>query len=452
MTLHGALSIIVTVKSGMEEELANLLQQIEKDPGHNPLLPLAQIDSIHFARFVVCPARPDAKGRIIPSRLVFTTNYDQPLGDHLQKLTTITGPGLWKIFSCTDPSPGGLFDPNTLAAFLDRHSIKANTFYVGVANRSVQQIRQDSQLREDIQQFLDHNGKGLETKNALDIREEIRQFLSADPAAAGTRKPNTATTPTGKPNAATTPTNKPIPSWAHEPNPDTTASHTLARIARLSLAVILFLALSPLIIPLLLIWVLILLYQELTGPNIKCSIEKDHLDQLLVRETGIVQNQFSAFGDLKPGWIRYHTVMTLLRVVNFLAPYLFSKGALSGIPTVHFARWLIINEGRQMLFLSNYDGNSEGYLRDFIDIAAKQLTLLFSHTVGYPRTILMVFGGAKDANGFMAWARQNQLITNVWYSANPSVTVKNIFQNARIRKGLYGSMTERQARDWLQLF
>jgi len=105
-----------------------------------------------------------------------------------------------------------------------------------------------------------------------------------------------------------------------------------------------------------------------------------------------------------------------------------------------------------MLFLSNYDGNSEGYLRDFIDIAGKQLTLLFSNTIGYPRTVLMVFGGAKDANGFMAWARQNQLITNVWYSANPSVTVKNIFQNAKIRKGLYGSMTERAARDWLQLF
>jgi len=434
MTLHGALTIVVTVKPGMENELADLLQQIEKDPGHNPLLPFAQIDSIHFARFVICPTRLDARGRIIPSCLVFTTNYDQPLSGHLQKLTTITGPGLWKVFSYTDPFPGGPFDPNNLAAFLNRHSIKANTFYVGVANRSVQQIRQDAQLRDDIQQFLDHNGKRLETKNARDIREEIRQFLSTRPGA----------TPTGKPSPGQT--------WTHEPNPDNTASYTLSRIARLSLAVILSLALSPIIIPLALIWVLILLYQELTRPNIKCSIEKDHLEQLLERETGIVQNQFSAFGDLKPGWIRYYTIMTLLRLTNFMAPYLFSKGSLSGIPSVHFARWLIINEGRQMLFLSNYDGNSEGYLRDFIDIAGKQLTLLFSNTIGYPRTVLMVFGGAKDANGFMAWARQNQLITNVWYSANPSVTVKNIFQNAKIRKGLYGSMTERAARDWLQLF
>jgi hypothetical protein len=424
MTLHGAFSIIVTIKSGKEEELASLLQQINTDPGHNPILPLGSISSIHFARFVICPARPDAKGRTIPSRLVFTSNYDQPFSHHLRDLITLTGPGLWKVFSHTDAFPDVPFDPNILAAFLNRQSIKTNTFYVGVGNRSVQQIRRDSQLREGIQQFLDQKRNYFETKKAMAIREEIRQFLAAGSAS----------------------------TWTQEPNPDSSTSYMLSHMARLFLAVILVLALSPLVIPLLLIWVLILLYQELTGPNIKCRIEKGHLERLLERETGTVQNQFSAFGDLKPGWIRYYTIVALLRITNFLAPYLFSRGSLSGIPTVHFARWLIINEGRQMLFLSNYDGNSEGYLRDFIDIAAKQLTLLFAHTVGYPRTQLMVFGGAKDANGFMAWARQNQLITNVWYSANPSVTVKNIFRNAKIRKGLYGSMTERQARDWLQLF
>ena len=237
-----------------------------------------------------------------------------------------------------------------------------------------------------------------------------------------------------------------------KPDPNSTPAYTLSQTLRLCLVIIIFLILLPLILPLGLIWVLIILYQELTGTNVKCSIEKPHLDELLARETGIVQNQFSAFGNVKPGWFRYHTMVALLKLTDFLAPYIFSKGALSGIPTVHFARWLILSEGRQMLFLSNYDGNSEGYLKDFIDIAAKQLTLLFSHTIGYPMTWLMVFGGAKDAKGFMQWARQNQLLTNVWYSANPSVSVKNIFQNSNIRNGLYGVMSERQASNWLRLF
>ena len=35
----------------------------------------------------------------------------------------------------------------------------------------------------------------------------------------------------------------------------------------------------------------------------------------------------------------------------------------------------------------------------------------------------------KDAKGFMDWARHNQIITDVWYSANPTLSVKNIYQN-----------------------
>ena len=265
----------------------------------------------------------------------------------------------------------------------------------------------------------------LADKPAGEIREEIRHFVSANPGL----------------------------TWAKQPDPVSTPPYALSMALDLFLVLLVFLILSPILIPLALIWVLIILYQELTGLNAKCSIEKARLDSLVIRETGIVQNQFSAFGNVKPGWFRYHTMIFLLKLTDFLAPYIFSKGALSGIPTASaFARWLIISQGRQMLFLSNYDGNSEGYLRDFIDIAGKQLTLLFSHTVGYPKTWLMVFGGAKDASGFMAWARQSQLITNVWYSANPSVSVKNIFQNSNIRSGLYGPMNEKQASAWLQLF
>jgi len=104
-----------------------------------------------------------------------------------------------------------------------------------------------------------------------------------------------------------------------------------------------------------------------------------------------------------------------------------------------------------MLFLSNYDGNSEDYLLDFIHIAAKQLTLMFCHTQGYPKTRLMVFGGAKDAEGFMAWARYHQIITNVWYSANKAVSVMNIYKNNKIRNGLYGSMTEAEAQKWISI-
>jgi hypothetical protein len=63
----------------------------------------------------------------------------------------------------------------------------------------------------------------------------------------------------------------------------------------------------------------------------------------------------------------------------------------------------------------------------------------------------MIFGGAKDAEGFMAWARYKQIITNVWYSANTQVSVMNIYQNNKIRNGLYGNMTEAKAKEWISM-
>src|ERR1700744_3806671 len=164
MTLHGALSIITTVSPGREAALTALLQQIDADPGSNPLIPFSNIGSIHFARFVICPARPDAKGNPVPCRLVFTTNYDRSSQDHLTELIQHAGHGLWIIFSYCEGFPADTaagntppFDPNTLKNYLNQRSVKPNTFYVGVGHRSVAQIRQENQLRKDIQHYLDLN-------------------------------------------------------------------------------------------------------------------------------------------------------------------------------------------------------------------------------------------------------------------------------------------------------
>lgn len=424
MTLHGALSIVAKLQAGTEANLAALLDSIETNPADNPLLPFGKIRTVHFARFVICPAKPDVNGKIVPAQLIFTTNYDQPLAVHLKELIDHAGPGLWQVFSFCEDFPKDSYNESLLSQFFQANSKKANTFYVGVGNRSVEQIRIENALRTEIEYFLDLNKTRLGTLNAKQAREEITRYVSGNPAL----------------------------NWAIKADPLANVNYAWMKALRLSLAILVFLILSPILIPFIIIWCLIVLYLELTEINKNCIIDKKHLENLLIREKGIVQNQFSAFGNVKSGWIRYRTMVFLLRLTDFLAPYLFSKGSLSGIPTVHFARWLVISEGKQMLFLSNYDGNSEGYLRDFIDIAAKQLTLLFSNTDGYPKTWLMIFGGASDAERFMEWARQNQIITNVWYSANPTVSVKNIYQNSKIRNGLTGEMNERQARQWLQLF
>ena len=424
MTLHGALSIILNIKPGKKESLERLLQEIDKDVNQNSLIPFSKFSDIHFARFIVLDKSHDVNGNPIQERLIFTTNHDLPFDKHLNELIQFGGNGLWKVFSMCDNFIEGEYDDLILRKFITENNYKAETFYVGVGDRSVTEIKEENILRKEIEKFIDDNRDNLIMKDEIELRKDIQNFVFE---------------------------NKEL-EFANIPVPEPPSDWTFVKIAKLMLVIIGVILFLPLVILFLLIWMTIVLIIESNTKDEKCFIDREHVRELLNNENGIVQNQFSAYGNLKPGFFRLTTLKFILALTDFLAPYIFSKGRLSGIPTVHFARWIILSEGRQMIFLSNYDGNSEGYLRDFINIAAKQLTLIFTHVVGYPKTRLMIFGGAKDAKGFMEWARQNQLITNVWFNAYPDLSVKNIFRNSKIRNGLYGEMNEIQAGNWLKLF
>lgn len=422
MAEHGALSIVVEIKPGKKQQLREQFLEIEKlGIDTNPIVPFAQLASVHFARFVVFDEGLDASGAPFPARLTFTTNYDLPYADHLNELVSKAGNGLWTIFSMCLNFPEGTYSPNKLLEYLKANSGKTETFYVGVGHRSVLQIKQENELREAIETYADSQKNIFKGKDATFIRNKIVEYVNANPALA----------------------------WAKIPAPKASLQENILFYGKLLIATFLLILLLPIIVPFLIVWMTLIFINEIRTKDVVMKINKNHVRSLVERETMIVQSQFSAMGNVKPGVVRKATMLFLLRMTNFLAPYLFSKGKLSGIPTVQFARWLIVNDGKQMIFLSNFDGNSENYLRDFINIAGRQLTLMFCHTVGYPKTRLMFFGGAKDAEGFMAWARSFQVITNVWYSANKNVTVKNIFHNSAIRDGLYGEMGEHEARKWL---
>jgi hypothetical protein len=123
-----------------------------------------------------------------------------------------------------------------------------------------------------------------------------------------------------------------------------------------------------------------------------------------------------------------------------------------GIPSIHFARWVIVDEGRRLIFFSNFDGSWENYLGDFIDKAAPGLTSVWSNCVGFPRTKGLSGGGATDEQKFKAYSRASQIPTQVWYSAYKWLSVPNINNNTRIRLGLYGEMDRAEAEEWLRRF
>lgn len=118
---------------------------------------------------------------------------------------------------------------------------------------------------------------------------------------------------------------------------------------------------------------------------------------------------------------------------------------LGGIPSIHFAKWLLIDGGRRLLFFSNYDGSWESYLGDFVDGAAAGLNLAWACTDRYPRTKAFVYGGADDEQRFKAWARAHQRPTEVFYSAYPRSTVATINNATWVRHGLHSERLEGDA-------
>jgi hypothetical protein len=114
-------------------------------------------------------------------------------------------------------------------------------------------------------------------------------------------------------------------------------------------------------------------------------------------------------------------------------------GQLGRIPSIHFAKWLLIDDSRRLVFFSNYDSSWESYLGDFIDQASFGLNVAWACTEGYPRTQILAIGGARDEERFKAWGRACQRPTPVFYSAYPDLSVASINNNTWIRVGLHRS-------------
>ncbi|HEX9104655.1 MAG TPA: hypothetical protein VF997_20735, partial [Polyangia bacterium] len=174
----------------------------------------------------------------------------------------------------------------------------------------------------------------------------------------------------------------------------------------------------------------------------------EQLNALHAIEDNVVQNQLTHLATIKPGRLRRFALRFVLWVVDLLARFVYNQGHLGGITTIHFARWLLLDDGR-LLFLSNYDGSWESYLGEFVDRAHIGLTGVWSHTEGFPRSRWMILDGATDEEAFKRWTRRCQLPTQVWYSSYPASSIDNIRNAIAVREGLNAHLGEKECRAWL---
>ncbi|HXO75906.1 MAG TPA: hypothetical protein VN824_11735, partial [Puia sp.] len=289
--------------------------------------------------------------------------------------------------------------------------------FVGAPGRTLGEIRQENELRKYIWQFI-HNGNWT-NMSAVAIHQKIKEDVL-------TRQEF---------------------QWAKEPVP-------LPRVnwAGMVLLGLILLILSPLI----LIWIILIhfLYEKSDKPLglAPSQIDETHVRRLEEYEDLTNQNQFTQVLVMKPAWMRLITLQGLMLFAGSLIRNLFVNGKLMGIPTIHFARWVMIDNNQRMLFFSNFDGSWQQYLGDFIDKSGWGLTGIWSNTQNFPRTRFLFTGGAYDEEHFLAWSRYYQVPTAVWYCAYPHLSIKNVMNNSYIRNQLMQNLSEEKAKQFLQRF
>jgi hypothetical protein len=412
-----ALTIVLPIVSGREVSLEALLNEIGTHINSNSHIDFSRLATTHFCRWVVMP--PMAAGK--PCQLAFESNYDGTVEAHLTEFLKVAPVAMHAIYgSCAGypvqrvPSAS---ERGAIVAFLLKYALPYGAFYVAVPGASVQQIRMEAEIRQRLQMHMDRLSKSLtgDSDMLAICRDVLRELRSVPEHAAAI---------------------------------DAADDGASIQPLRLALGGILALAASPI----LLAGLLAIRLKESSDEEIAQLTIPDHALGLMAREDLQVQNQLTHVVPLRTGRLRSATLQVVLKAIDFLARTLFQSGSLGGITSIHFARWVLIDEGKRLLFFSNYDGSWESYLGDFIDKASAGLTAVWSNTQGFPKTFLLLFKGATDEERFKAWTRRYQVPTQLWYSAYPQLTVKNILRNRKICLQLQrGFRTREAAERWLML-
>ncbi len=161
-----------------------------------------------------------------------------------------------------------------------------------------------------------------------------------------------------------------------------------------------------------------------------------HTPCWLTDRAELVQNEMTVMLPVHPrlrGYLR--TILTVARKALQNPP---PDGTLAGVSTVHFGRWMMADGGRNLLFVSNYDGAWETYIGEVAsDRVGRGLDLIWGCCEGYPAT------GAGDIQTFKQVIIDHQYRAEVFYSAYPRHSARNVIRAIRVAESL-GALFERE--------
>ena len=421
--------VAAPVRAGQLAALRDLLRGMNVVPGQadpdNALIPFGRFARLHFARLVVLEDATLADRAAVgappfeaPVLLAFLGECDGPADAQLVEFATLASAGLRRIFSHCE----GFADATDPLSWMRAHAVAPATFYTNWVGRTVRQIREEAALHQALRVRLLHSPTDLPAQAQ---RARLVEYLAAEQSVGRLSLSPPEPTP---------------PKWL--------IGYIVNAIWVVLLLPVLVTAAVLGAVP----FLLILRARERSDAEIWPRPSASHLEALAAIEDHDVSNQFSAFGSLKPGAFRLYLLRFLLWLVQVTTRYVYVRGRLARVGTIHFARWVLLDGNRRLLFASNYDGSLDSYMDDFINKVAWGLNLVFSNGIGYPRTNFLVLDGARNEQAFKYYIRRHQLPTEVWYKAYPGLTALDLARNSRVRAGLApATMSEAAAGRWIAL-
>ena len=489
MNRQNPLTLITPIKPDKLGELREILDYakytLENIKGFEERVKFKELyEEVHYLRWIIIDD-PNSeffrdKGPDQEPKLVYSSNFDRSIDHHLDALAADDLASIEKmdgkaihseqntltdqIYSCCEGYPEKR-DAKSRKDYLKKHMVGVSAFYKGSPRRSVSQIKKENKLRVRLRELLDENKKDWKNLTAREIHQKLRSAIANEPDYKWTKDKF----------------KMPRKSWP-----------------KFILLILVILILLPVIV----IWQMIVQfghenkdkyfttyrsdiprgkteileeYEDLTDgerpePIARLDLPAD--EAILKRKKDMVinyQNQFSQLVDMKPGKVRLITFNAMMLFARVLIPIWYVEGKLLNIPTIHFARWVLFDDNKRVLFFSNFDGSWQQYLGDFIDQSGWGLSAIFSNTTVFPKTNWLGItgllsmrnilpksknffpGGAYDEEHFLAWSRSTELPTNIWYSAYPDLSIKNVNNNSRIRVMLAKNLSEKKARKFFEL-
>ena len=419
---QNGLTVLADIRHGQEEHIGRLLDKINRNPARNGLIDFPLIASIHFAAWVILPPYPNTG-----FRLLLETNYDGDLESHLNEFIEHGARALDEIYAhCNGYPAGGARDRERVKRFLKAHSIKSSAFYVGMPGRSVGDIRNAQAVAREAGEYFDRRAAasapggtdpGFDRLDAAQIDAELaHHFRESRRHGKNVVRPMRSAVNRHKLRMFF---------WFH--------------IALLAIA-------AALLWPLLLIAAIAI---PLTARILEWREEREDLpDPGRHRATAQAdsgqqpdtQNHMCTVTEVKPGLLRVLLLKGALAAANLASRWIFIFGKLGPVPTIHFARWVLIDGDRRLLFLSNYDGNWISYLGDFAD-QGWGVSGIWSNTANFPRTRFLFCGGARDVNAFERNVREHLISARMFYRAYPAYASQTMRRDLDFRDRLAGAIT-----------